>query len=57
MVYDVNVNAGALAYGSVAASDNADTAVGIANPTQAAADTAALGIDADNSFMDDGTPF
>ena len=55
--WDVNVNAGALAYGSVAASDNADTAVGIANPTQAAADTAALGIDADNSFMDDGTPF
>ena len=47
-------------YGSISASDNADTAVAQANPEQAAADAAALGIGgpADNAAnRDDGTPF
>lgn len=55
--WDASANATEQAYGSVSASDNADTAVDVANPSQAAADAAALGIGAGNNFIDDDNPF
>ena len=55
--WDASANATEQAYGSVSASDNADTAVGIANPSQAAADAAALGIGPDNNYINDENPF
>ncbi len=58
--WDNSADAQAQAYGSVSASDNADTAVAQANPEQAAADAEALGVAGPNDkFLgrDDGTPF
>ena len=58
--WDNSSEAALQTYGSISASDNADTAVAQANPEQAAADAAALGIGgpADNTAnRDDGTPF
>ncbi len=55
--WDAAANAVDQAYGSVSASDNADTAVGVSNPTQAAADAEALGLGGNNNYIDDDNPF